>query len=90
MWDGAEVVEERNGTSTGVVTKRYFGSGVEDGGEKYFYTRDHLGSIREVIDGNGNLAARYDYDPWGGRRKWRGVTRRIGGMRGIGYTVRAG
>ncbi|MCS7080486.1 MAG: hypothetical protein NZ585_10640 [Chloracidobacterium sp.] len=60
-----EIVEERDGVNTGVVTKRYFGSGVEDGSEKYFYTRDHLGSIREVIDGNGNLAARYDYDPWG-------------------------
>ncbi|MDW8217668.1 MAG: RHS repeat-associated core domain-containing protein, partial [Acidobacteriota bacterium] len=65
VWDGAEVVEERDGTSTGVVTKRYFGSGVRDGNETYFYTRDHLGSVREVIDGNGNLAARYDYDPWG-------------------------
>ena len=31
----------------------------------YFYTRDHLGSIREMTDVNGTVVARYDYDPWG-------------------------
>jgi RHS repeat-associated protein len=30
-----------------------------------FYTRDHLGSIREMVDGGGNLQARYDYDLYG-------------------------
>jgi len=34
-------------------------------GANYFYTRDHLGSIRELTDANGNLRARYDYDPYG-------------------------
>ncbi|MDW8217976.1 MAG: hypothetical protein RML57_10320, partial [Acidobacteriota bacterium] len=65
VWDGAEVVEERDGVNTGVVTKRYFGSGVEDGSEKYFYTRDHLGSIREVIDGNGNFGGAVRLRPVG-------------------------
>lgn len=33
--------------------------------ESFYYTRDHLGSIRELTDANGNLRARYDYDVWG-------------------------
>jgi RHS repeat-associated protein len=30
----------------------------------YFFTRDHLGSVREVIDTSGVMQARYDYDPY--------------------------
>ena len=34
-------------------------------GTKYFYTRDHLGSIREMFKTNDAVVARYDYDSWG-------------------------
>nr|WP_320133190.1 RHS repeat-associated core domain-containing protein [uncultured Holophaga sp.] len=30
-----------------------------------FYTRDHLGSIRELTDNTQTVRARYDYDPYG-------------------------
>ncbi len=34
--------------------------------QSYYYTRDHLGSIREVVASNGlNVEARYDYSPYG-------------------------
>src|SRR6202007_2371596 len=29
------------------------------------YTRDHLGSIREMLKSDGNVVGRYDYDPYG-------------------------
>ena len=35
----------------------------------YYYTRDHLGSIRELTDAGGNLRARYSYDPFGRQTK---------------------
>jgi len=35
----------------------------------YYYTRDHLGSIRELTDGSGTVRARYAYDPFGRRTK---------------------
>ena len=38
----------------------------------YFYTRDHLGSIRELTDSSGNVRARYAYDPFGRRTKLTG------------------
>ncbi|MFP4353116.1 MAG: RHS repeat domain-containing protein, partial [Puniceicoccaceae bacterium] len=31
----------------------------------FTYRTDHLGSIREVVDDQGNLTARFDYSPWG-------------------------
>lgn len=31
----------------------------------YYYTWDHLGSIRELIDGSGNILTRYGYDAFG-------------------------
>jgi RHS repeat-associated protein len=38
----------------------------------YYYTRDHLGSIRELTDATGAVRAEYDYDPWGRRTKLSG------------------
>ena len=34
-------------------------------GQGYYYTFDHLGSVREMTDGSGTIQARYDYDPYG-------------------------
>jgi len=63
IFDGLDLAEERNASDT--VTKQFFGQGEQISGTSYFYTRDHLGSIRELMDGSGNLVSRLDYDPWG-------------------------
>jgi RHS repeat-associated protein len=31
----------------------------------YYYTRDHLGSVREMCNSSGNIVSRYGYDPYG-------------------------
>jgi RHS repeat-associated protein len=31
----------------------------------YYYTRDHLGSVRELCNSKGSIVARYSYDPYG-------------------------
>jgi len=67
VWCGTEICEQRDATG-GTVNKRYFGQGFQLTSTNYFYTRDHLGSIREVIGSSGtNVVARYDYDPYGRR-----------------------
>ncbi len=71
VWSGTELVEQRNGTST-TAAQRYFPQGVRQGSISYFYTRDHLGSIREVTNNAGTVVARYDYDPYGRRTKLSG------------------
>ena len=65
---GNTIAEERDSTGA-TVTKRYFAEGEwrqnAKGDGKFYYTRDHLGSIREVTNSSGVLQARYDYDVWG-------------------------
>ena len=52
IWDGTEIVQRRD--STGVaVARNYFDQGFEEGSNDYYYTKDHLGSIREVVASDG-------------------------------------
>jgi RHS repeat-associated protein len=69
IWTDGMISEERDGA--GAITKRFFANGVriESGPSAgtYFYTRDHLNSIRELLETNGAVRARYSYDPFGRR-----------------------
>ena len=68
VWCGARICQKRaaNGTT---VLRSYFGQGFEEAGPPavgYLYTRDHLGSVREVVASDGTtVASRMSYDPWG-------------------------
>src|SRR5271154_2654162 len=57
------MAEERNASN--VVTKRFYPQGEQISGTSYYYTRDHLGSVREMTNSSGTIEARYDYDPYG-------------------------
>jgi RHS repeat-associated protein len=63
VWHGQEKLEFRDATDA--VTQRNYSQGQYVGTTAYFYTRDHLGSIREMFTGGGTVVARYDYDPYG-------------------------
>jgi len=66
LWSGNQIAEERDGGNN--ATKRYYTCGMQLVGTStanYFYTFDHLGSIREVTDNAGTLKTRYAYDPYG-------------------------
>jgi RHS repeat-associated protein len=71
VWSGLSIAEERSGANGTTVEKRFFGQGVQrvnaSSPGKYIFNRDHLGSIREVINSGGSVSARYDYDPYGRR-----------------------
>lgn len=71
VWCDSEICEEQ--TAAGVVTKRFFPQGmkVETGQKvgKYFYSRDHLGSVRELVDDAGSVRARFNYDPYGAQSR---------------------
>jgi RHS repeat-associated protein len=76
VWCGAQICEERDASGSR-VTKRYFTQGMQQIGSpsttnSFFYTRDHLGSIREMTDASGSVRARYEYDPYGRRVKTAG------------------
>jgi RHS repeat-associated protein len=63
LWCGPDVCEEWN--SNNVVVNRYFAQGEQQLGTNLFYTRDHLGSIRELTDSTAANRAEYDYAPYG-------------------------
>ncbi len=73
LWDGAEIAEERTGTEGGAINKRFYSQGfVDTDGTALFYTRDHLGSVRELTDNAQVVRARYEYDPYGRMTKLSG------------------
>jgi RHS repeat-associated protein len=92
VWCGNKICEERN--AVGAVTKRYFQQGMklESGPNtgNYFYTRDHLGSIRELTDAGGNVRARYAYDSFGRRSKSDGDLEADFGFTGLFFASEAG
>ncbi|HKP02600.1 MAG TPA: RHS repeat-associated core domain-containing protein [Chthoniobacterales bacterium] len=67
VWLGHQIAEERDANN--VTTRRYYSDGEQRiGGSDagiYYYSKDHLGSIREMTDVAGTLRARYNYDPFG-------------------------
>jgi RHS repeat-associated protein len=65
VWAGSDILEWRNANN--VVQRRLYPQGVQIGTTNYYYTRDHLGSIRELTTSTGTLVSRYDYDPYGRR-----------------------
>jgi RHS repeat-associated protein len=62
VWCGNDMCEFRD--TNDAVTLFVYPQG-QYSGTKYFYTRDHLGSIREMFKTNDAVVARYDYDSWG-------------------------
>jgi RHS repeat-associated protein len=67
VWCGSEICEEHNANDA--VVNRYFGQGEQQFGTNLFYTRDHLGSVRELTDTSAALRAGYIYLPFGAAAK---------------------
>ena len=71
VWCGQDLCQERDSTGS-KVNKQFFDQGERIGTTNYFYTFDHLGSVREMTLGDGTLEAEYSYDPWGRQTKLSG------------------
>jgi RHS repeat-associated protein len=86
LWCGLQLCEERDSTG-GAVLKRFSGFGIWSQGApelpagSYFFTHDHLGSIREMTDMAGVLRGQFGYSPYGQRQVLSG-----GLEPGVGFT----
>ena len=91
LYEHLDPCEERD--SSGAVTKRFFNQGVKletgPNAGAYFYTRDHLGTIRELTDAGGAVRARYAYDPFGRRSKLSGDLEADFGFTGLFWVSEA-
>ena len=67
LWCGERLCQARDATDT--VTRRYYDEGElavsATGDVAAFYAEDHLGSVRDLRLGDGQVLASYDYDPYG-------------------------
>lgn len=66
LWCGGQLCQAR--TIEDAVTRRYFLEGVviPQGGTQLYYSKDHLGSVRDLLVAqNGSKVAVFDYDPYG-------------------------
>jgi hypothetical protein len=63
LWCGGRICQKRSGATVG---RSYFKQGFEEGSNDYFYTKDHLKSVREVVASNGTtVSGRVAYTPTG-------------------------
>ena len=68
LYHGLDAAQERQGSTlnpilTGLgIDERYARN---DKNGRTYYLTDHLGSTRALLDANGNVVNKYDYDPYG-------------------------
>jgi len=93
VWCGLTLCQERDVTGK-TITKRFFGLGEQiingTSGTNYYYTKDHLGSVREMTDSSGNLQAQYDYDAYGKQKQIAGTLQADFGYTGFYLEKAAG
>ena len=64
-WGSSEIKPLEIRDASNNVVSQFFDNGQTIGGGNYFYTKDHLGSIREMTDSSGTVQAQYGYAPYG-------------------------
>jgi RHS repeat-associated protein len=91
FWCDNKICEERD--FVGTVTKRFFEQGMKlelgPNTGSYYYTRDHLSSVRELIDHLGSVRIRQSYDPFGRRSKLLGDLETDADFAGFLFTDKA-
>ncbi|MBX9769728.1 MAG: RHS repeat-associated core domain-containing protein [Candidatus Obscuribacterales bacterium] len=72
VWCDDRRCEERDGS--GGLTKKLFKGGQQNSSTNYFYTLDHLDSVREMLDSSGGILAQYAFELFGRQTKLQGST----------------
>jgi RHS repeat-associated protein len=71
VWCWTHLCQQRDITGHTAINQ-FFAQGEQINGINYFYTFDHLGSVREMTDSAGVVHANYDYDSFGRQTKLSG------------------
>jgi RHS repeat-associated protein len=81
FWCGATRCLAHDNTKGGSpVSTEYFDQGAIVSGGAYYYVKDRLGSVEELVTTGGSIAAQYTYDPYGNQTTVSGAL-----MSDIGY-----
>jgi RHS repeat-associated protein len=67
-WCGSSVCLAHDNTQSGSpVSTQYFAQGIMVGSTPYYYVKDSLGSVTQLITVTGAVASQYSYDAYGNR-----------------------
>jgi len=78
-WFGSMRALAHDNTQSGSpVTTQYFDQGAIISGTSYYYVRDRLGSVTELVTTTGTIASQYTYDPYGNQTTVSGSASDIG------------
>jgi RHS repeat-associated protein len=94
LYGSTGVLQERSADGA-TVRKTYAAKGEMDytttpSATPRYYTRDHLGSIREILSSSGTTLARYDYSAYGIRSRTVGTYEAEKGYTGHDYHIGSG
>jgi RHS repeat-associated protein len=65
-WSTLMAAPSHDNTQSGSpVSTRYFDQGAIISGTSYYYVKDSLGSVTQLISSTGTVASQYTYDPYG-------------------------
>lgn len=66
LWCGVTLCLAHDNTQSGSpVSTEYFPQGAIIGGTSYYYVKDNLGSVQELVTTSGTVASQFSYDPYG-------------------------
>jgi RHS repeat-associated protein len=78
-WCGsARCLAHDNTQANSPVSTQYFDQGVIVGGTAYYYVKDQLGSVTELVTTSGTVASQFTYDPYGNQTTISGTSVDIG------------
>jgi RHS repeat-associated protein len=79
-----------NTQSGSPISAQYFAQGVISSGTPYYYVKDRLGSVIQMVSATGAIAAQYSYDPYGNRSTVSGTLASAIGYAGYFYNAASG
>ncbi len=78
-WCGAvRCLAHDNTQANSPVSTQYFGQGAIIGGTSYYYVKDQLGSVTQLVTSTGTVASQYTYDAYGNQATVSGSASDIG------------
>ncbi|MCI0618846.1 hypothetical protein L0244_38220, partial [bacterium] len=69
VWSGQKILEEYSGAA--LQNSFVYGRGIDEvvqtkqGGERYYYHLNSIGSVKTISDSSGSIVEQYDYDAYG-------------------------
>ena len=89
LWCGETLCLAHDNTQSGSpVSTEYFPQGAVIGGTSYYYVKDLLGSVQELVTASGTVASQFSYDPYGSESTLSGTV--VSDIGYAGYFMPAG